>query len=147
MADKSCASPTIIVPGIPRPSGSKRAFIVAGKARIAPDNPEQRNWQRMVIECAVEAWGKRPVILGPVHLKARFYFPRPKSHYRKNGELRPNAIHYCPTKPDLDKLLRAVGDALSGIVWRDDSQVVSVSASKLYTEGPPEAAIEVNLAI
>lgn len=140
--------PTIIVPGIPRPSGSKRAFIVAGRARIAPDNPEQRNWQRLVTECAVEAWGDRPVILGPVCLEATFWFPRPKSHYRTSGFLKPAhyAGEFCLTKPDLDKLLRAVGDALSGIVWRDDSQVVQVRATKCYTVGHPQAELRISLA-
>ena len=138
--------PTIIVPGIPRPSGSKRAFIVGGRARIAPDNPEQRNWQRLVTECAVEVWGERQVILGPVFLCATFWFPRPKGHYRRDGSVRPDASDYCRTKPDLDKLLRAVGDALSGIVWRDDSQVVHVRAVKRYTAGHPQAELMISLA-
>lgn len=138
--------PTIVVPGIPRPSGSKRAFIIAGRARIAPDNPEQKQWQRLVTECAVEAWGDLPLMLGPVYLDAKFWFPRPKSHYRANGNLRPDASDYCRTKPDLDKLLRAVGDALTGIVWRDDAQIVLVTASKRYTVGHPQAELRISLA-
>jgi hypothetical protein len=35
-------------------------------------------------------------------------------------------------KPDLDKLVRAVGDALTGILYRDDAQIVSLNASKRF---------------
>lgn len=69
-----------------------------------------------------------------------FYLPRPRSHYRtgKNAELlRDNAPTYCPTKPDLDKLLRSTWDALTAAgVYTDDSRVVSANSIKLYADGP-----------
>ena len=47
-----------------------------------------------------------------------------------------------PTKPDLDKLERAIGDALTGIVFRDDSQIAWWSVWKVYGE-PARAHIEI----
>jgi Holliday junction resolvase RusA-like endonuclease len=38
--------------------------------------------------------------------------------------------------PDLDKLIRAILDALTGVVWRDDGQVVDIVASKVYADTP-----------
>lgn len=70
---------------------------------------------------------------GPVELVVRFYVPRPKSHYGAKG-LRPVAPSYPTVAPDVTKLLRAVEDALKGIVWRDDSQVVIQHAWKRYGE-------------
>jgi crossover junction endodeoxyribonuclease RusA len=138
--------PTILVPGLPRPAGSHRAFVIAGRARIAPANKEQRSWQRVVSECAAEAWTGREPLLGQIMLTATFLFPHPKSHYRSGvyaSQLKPQAPCHNSNKPDLDKLLRAVGDALTGIVWRDDSHVVVVHACKMYTTGGPCASIKV----
>lgn len=137
--------PVIIVPGVPVPAGSHRAFLIAGRARIAPANKMQRSWQRVVSECAAEAWQDREPILGSVFLDVVFHFSRPKSHYKTSGYLKKSAPICCATRPDLDKLLRAIGDALTGIVWRDDSQVVGVYARKFYTNGQPRATIRVNL--
>jgi Holliday junction resolvase RusA-like endonuclease len=59
----------------------------------------------------------------PVGVSFDFRFPRPRSHYGKRGLL-PSAPRHMVTKPDLDKLIRAALDALTGIIWRDDAQVV-----------------------
>jgi len=65
---------------------------------------------------------------GPVHIELEFVMPRPLSAPKRST---PPAVK----KPDLDKLQRAVFDAISSAgVWRDDSQVVSVVASKRLAE-------------
>lgn len=58
----------------------------------------------------------------PVWLELQFVFERGKTVTRKH--------HTIP--PDLDHLIRAVKDSLTGIAYEDDSQVTSVSASKVY---------------
>jgi Holliday junction resolvase RusA-like endonuclease len=72
----------------------------------------------------------------PVLVSLVFTFTRPKYHFNKHG-IRPGAPLFKQTKPDLDKLCRAVLDALteSGVL-RDDCLVVSLIASKLYGENP-----------
>lgn len=70
---------------------------------------------------------------GPICADMVFWEQRPKSHYRKNGALKPDAPSVPTKAPDLDKLVRSVGDALNGIVWRDDSQVATLVATKRYT--------------
>ena len=61
---------------------------------------------------------------GPVLLDLTFVLPRPKSL--------PKRVSYHLKKPDVDKLARCVLDGLTGVVYRDDSQVVTVSAHKRY---------------
>ncbi len=64
-----------------------------------------------------------------------FVFPRPKSHYRtgKNaGILRDDAPLYKDSTPDTDKLERAIGDALTGVVFSDDAKVAWWDARKMY---------------
>lgn len=73
----------------------------------------------------------------PIRLELGFYLLRPKSHFRggsRAGEMRADAPEYVTTKPDLDKLVRAVLDGLTGVLYRDDSQVATILAEKLYTD-------------
>jgi Holliday junction resolvase RusA-like endonuclease len=62
-----------------------------------------------------------------------FYTPRPAGHYGKRG-LRPGAPTRPTTRPDVLKLARAVEDACTGIVWRDDSQIVDEVLSKWFAD-------------
>lgn len=78
---------------------------------------------------------------GPLVLVVQFYVPRPKSHYGARG-LRPSAPDYPAVRPDVTKLLRAVEDACTGVVWRDDAQVVEQHAGKSYGE-PARAYVTV----
>jgi crossover junction endodeoxyribonuclease RusA len=78
----------------------------------------------------------------------RFVFPRPRSHYRtgKNQHLlRDSAPIWHATKPDVDKLCRAVFDSLSGVLIQDDSQIASLRAEKVYAD--PEDVPGVHVAL
>jgi Holliday junction resolvase RusA-like endonuclease len=87
--------------------------------------------------------GDRP-FSEPIHLDITFVFPRPAKHFTKKG-LRPDAPHFFYNAPDTDKLLRAIGDAGTGILWKDDKLIVSVASRKIYGENPG-ASVTVELA-
>lgn len=77
---------------------------------------------------------------GAYHLRCAFFFQRPKSHIIKNG-LAKNAPEHLVSRPDLDKLVRAVGDALTDAgAFIDDSRIVMITATKAY-EGESGARI------
>lgn len=81
----------------------------------------------------------------PVLVSLTFRFPRPRSHYGKRGLL-PSAPPAVSRKPDIDKLVRSVLDALTGLLWHDDSQVVGVMATKVWADHKPvglSATVEV----
>lgn len=78
---------------------------------------------------------------GPLELLVVFTVPRPKGHYGARG-LRPSAPEYPAVRPDVTKLLRAVEDACTGIVWRDDAQIIEQHATKRYGE-PASAWVRV----
>jgi Holliday junction resolvase RusA-like endonuclease len=68
-----------------------------------------------------------------------FYLRRPAEHFmpvnsrRSEVTLREDAPEYCEKTPDLDKLVRAIFDALTDAdVWNDDSQVVKLVTTKYY---------------
>jgi len=84
---------------------------------------------------------------GPLELDVLFVFGRPRSHFgtgRNAGRLKPSAPVYCSTRPDLDKLVRAIGDALAGIAVVDDAAFVQLVARKHY--GSPAAFVVVRRA-
>lgn len=64
----------------------------------------------------------------PITVDVDFTLSKPKS--------KPKWKLYPDVKPDLDKLVRAVFDSLSGIIWKDDSLVCELSASKIYGDNP-----------
>lgn len=74
------------------------------------------------------------LLFGPIAIQAAFYLPRVSSL--------PRTITAPIKKPDLDKLVRCLCDALTGVVYRDDSQVVEISVSKRF-DAAPHARIEV----
>lgn len=84
--------------------------------------------------CAMKEREHEP-FLGPVALAVLIVRQRPKSHYRTGkhaGELKPNVPNFVETTPDTLKVVRAVEDAMKGIVYRDDSQVAFHTMMKVY---------------
>lgn len=132
--------------GTPRPKGSHRAFIAGARAIVAPASRGERAWRETVSAIAVMAMDGYPPLEGPVTVTLDFFELRPKGHFRRSGALKPGA-QVRPTKaPDLDKLMRSVGDALNGVVWRDDSQVCEATIRKRYTsEAFPRAGVLVTV--
>lgn len=128
------------VPGAPASQGSKRAFVAGGKAVIVEDCARNRSWRLDVAAAAAAAMGPGPAFTGPVILSAQFHFPRPGAHFgsgRNAGCLRATAPRYPGRKPDLSKIVRALEDALTGIVYRDDAQIVMYDQIwKVYGDHP-----------
>ena len=127
------------VDGVPAPKGSARAIKRGGFAVLVASSSDankraQKSWADAVAWAAKAAMAGSPPLDGPVGVSVTFRMPRPPSVRRMLPEV----------KPDVDKLLRSTFDALSGIAFADDAQVVSVVAVKLYAfDGRPGASIEV----
>lgn len=147
---------SFFVEGVPAPQGSKTAMPVrkngqlTGKVNMIESSKALMPWRGIVAHHARVARSRtldRPYS-GPVRVVVTFWFDRPKSHYgtgRNAGTLKPSAPEHHVTKPDIDKLLRAILDALTmAMVYKDDSQVVEVVARKHYADSmPPGASITV----
>lgn len=117
------------VEGTPAPKGSMRAFRTKrGKVAVTHDNERTRLWEDAVAYHARRAMSYARRFLpyvGAMEVVLTFLLPRPKTV---------KCAH--PTaKNDLDKLTRTVLDALTGIVWEDDGQVVKLTAMKAYADG------------
>jgi Holliday junction resolvase RusA-like endonuclease len=126
------------VPGHPVAGGSKKGFPVHGRdgrlhVNVADTSgPKGKEW-RAAIRFAASEQTRRPLD-GALRLALWFFVPRPKGHTGKRGLL-PSAPTWPTTKPDVLKLARAVEDACTGILWRDDAQIVDEQLHKLYADG------------
>ena len=109
------------------PQGSTRAFITkSGRPIITHSNRNLKEWRKRI---ATEAQARRPPqwdMDSAILINLDFFMPRPKSLSKKVTE--------DVKRPDIDKLIRAVLDGLTGIFYSDDSQVVHLFASKKYVE-------------
>lgn len=146
------------VAGLPVPQGNLRAGLIAGRARLIHSGPKfgpLHAWREAIATEARRAieWeqlgGGRPgpvVMLGnSVEVRATFRLPRPLGHSGARG-LRPSAPAFPGRKPDLDKLGRALLDALTGVVFLDDAQVVDLIVRKRYADPgqQPGVAVEIS---
>ena len=122
------------VAGIPIPQGSMRGFVRGGHAVLTSDNPRLRGWRQDVTAALFEA--RHGVQLtGPVRLSVAFALPRPAGHFGVRGILASAPSRPIGARGDLDKLVRAIGDAATAAgVWRDDGQVVDCHSSKDWAE-------------
>ena len=131
----------IVVGGKPATAGSKKAFHSkkTGKTWVTDDCTRGKEWRATVRAAAVEQRITAELYRGPILLLVRFRLAHPKSHVRtgKNaGLLKSSAPVFPTTKPDTTKLLRAIEDALTGIIWEDDAQVVFQIVTKAYASFP-----------
>lgn len=125
------------VQGVPAPKGSMKAFVVgrvAPRAVVTHDNNERTKlWAGLVGEAARAAMEGRLMFRDQaVRVHVEFRLPRPVGHFKPGGELRRSSPHFPLVKPDLDKLVRATMDAIKGIVFDEDSRIVTLAASKYY---------------
>lgn len=110
------------VDGKPAPQGSKRAFKVGNRVNLVEMSKTLPEWRRRVTEAAKQAMGAKPPTVAPIALTVIFRLPKPAKP----------KWPIPATRPDLDKLLRSVNDAMTGIVYVDDSQIVTIVAEKRY---------------
>lgn len=138
------------VAGRPQPKGSTRAipYQRLGEARlrvrVTSDNRQVKPWQASVALAAQLAIRTaRPAIVtpagGPMRLAAVFQFARPQRLSARR------AVPAHVVKPDLDKLLRGLCDALTGVVWFDDAQVVEITATKTYARALADQGVRVTV--
>ena len=134
-----------LVYATPAPQGSMKAHVVRGKAYLSCDNRKTMPFRHAVTQVARRTLADMNLnepVAGkhiPVRLTAEFHLKRPPSVPKKR--LQPSV------KPDLDKCLRSLNDALTGVLWADDAQVTEIRARKVYATGPEHVVIAMEPAL
>lgn len=140
---------TFFVHGKAEPAGSKKSFAHPHTKKIVTidDNPKAGPWKKEVAAAcrtalAVNGYVKFPVYTEGValYVEMTFYIERPKYHYGtgKNADkIKEQFLYARPTvKPDTTKLVRCAEDALTGLAWHDDAQIVRQVNDKQYGDKP-----------
>ena len=117
------------VPG--KPKGKKSV----AEGPHGPYNPSSNEMRKF--EAIVRATKKIPEecakYRGPLKIHTRAYFARPLSHLKRHNKgLKSSAPRAMTNKPDADNIAKFVGDCLTGLAYRDDSQIVSNTSEKFW---------------
>ena len=128
------------IPGNPIAQGRPR-FARFGKFVKAYDPKDSSDFKSKVALFAQRCGFSRPE--GALTVTIVFYMKRPKYLSRKADSVDRIA---CFKKPDIDNLIKATFDGCKGILYTDDSQIQSVTASKYYHEigGQPRTEVTIN---
>ena len=135
---------TFCVPGMPVGKGRPKASRTPTGIRMR--TPEKTaHYENLVAMSAHAAMIKASItepLAGPVELTLVMDYKIPASWSKRAQERAQRGETHPTTKPDLDNVLKAIGDACNGIVWRDDAQIVVMLGAKAY--GPePKTTIRV----
>ncbi len=126
----------ITVMGKPSPAGSKRGWAIkkggvyTGKVAMQDACKKGKPHRKVVQDAARKAYNGKP-LLTPLKMDITFFVQRPKNHSGKHG-LKPSAPEFPTTRPDCLKLARHAEDSLTGIIYKDDSKIVTEIIRKRY---------------
>jgi Holliday junction resolvase RusA-like endonuclease len=124
--------------GNPAPKGSKRGFFNkhTGRVALVESSKREKPWRQDVMAAALSARNGAEPLDGPLVLRLVFTMPKPKSAPKSRRS-------YPDRKPDVDKLMRSVLDALvaAGVI-ADDARVVEVTRLAKVFPGEDREALE-----
>ena len=116
------------------PVGKQRARYVKRGNFVQTYTPDKtRNYESLIKEAAIEAMGSSEPLETPVTLYLYIRAPIPKSLPKKRIEACLNGLEKPIKKPDASNVLKSVEDAMNGVVYKDDSQIVNIHVSKVYS--------------
>ena len=142
-----CEAPpgcVFVVPGTPEPWRRARSH---GARRYT--DPRSTSYADRIRWAWTEA-GRVDFGDAPIQLAIAAAYPRPKTHLRRNGQLSAAGVRaIIPSRTDIDNVCKAVMDALNGLAWRDDRQVVDLTATKWWAplSDPTAAGVTVRIGI
>lgn len=118
-----------------KPVAKQRARVVRNHGRVRSFTPEATvNYELHVRMCAQEAMGGRDPFQQPVAMAVTVFVHPPQSWSAKRQRLAVEQMFMPTKKPDLSNILKSVEDGMNGVVYRDDSQIVSLNVVKQYSE-------------
>ena len=124
----------IVIPG--QPISKHRPRFSRHGRKVVTYSDQGDDYERIssIVECQTTIGS---IILGSVTVDMGFFFERPKSHFRTGryaGILKDSAPELHIVKPDVDNCIKWILDIFNDIIWKDDTQVVEITAKKMYAE-------------
>lgn len=133
--------------GTAAPKERARHRIVTPKGRkpfISVYTPKETvEYEKRVAAVAGQAWGRPEPSMRPIELQVTVVvaipdgWPKWKREAATRGEIAPTGV------PDLDNIVKAIQDGMNKVVYRDDGQIVSTDAVKMYATDGGAGHVEV----
>lgn len=125
----------LTIPGTPQGKGRARFSTRGGFARAF--TPEKTvAYEGLIAFAGQQAMDGRDLITEPVYVTVTAFFQIPASWPKKRKVAAATGMSWHTSKPDGDNIMKAVGDGLNGIIWKDDSQIAFSKVLKKYAETP-----------
>ena len=134
---------SFIVKGTPVPKARARLGRTWAGKRTAYTPKRTAEYEMLVARTAKDAMAGRPLMRGPVELRMAAHLPIPKSWPDEDRARAVAGLIWPTSRADLDNYVKSIKDALNAVVWNDDSQVVVLRASKVYTSCAPRVLVSV----
>ncbi len=126
---------TFKVDGTPVPKG--RARYARRGNFISTYTPEKtRTYETLIKDAAIEAMGASEALQTPVSLYLYIRVPIPASATKKRLQAIASGEEKPTKKPDASNILKSVEDAMNSVVYKDDSQIVNIHITKVYSSVP-----------
>ena len=120
------------IPG--KPIAKKRPRFAIRNGKGIAYNGQSTDEGKVILQLQKESeW--IGLIKKPVRIDMRFWFIRPKSHYKSNNikkDLKEGYSVYHMQKPDIDNLIKFYLDCMNGIIIEDDKQVIEINSGKYF---------------
>jgi len=125
---------TFTIPG--KPIGKERARTVRQNGAIRTYTPEKTAVYQQLVQWTYKGAGGPHYGKNPVAITIRAFFPIPKNTKKSERQDMLDDIVKPTVTPDADNIQKVICDALNGIAYEDDKQVVSSSVIKMYAQHP-----------
>lgn len=126
----------IFIPGKPQGKGRARAFKTRS-GHIGHYTPEKtRTYEGLIQTHAIEALGVVRATRRPIKLSLLINYEIPQGWQKWKIQAACEGLIAPTIKPDADNVVKAVKDALNGVAWKDDCQVVMMDIQKQYSITP-----------
>lgn len=128
---------TLTIPGEPCAQGRPR-FSTHGGFVKAYDPEKSRNYKAYVKMCVIKSMQEQGLTLTEkaLSIEVRAFMSIPSSKSKKFKQAAVLGIERPTKKPDVDNIFKCVTDAMSGIAYKDDKQIVAATVNKWYAEVP-----------
>lgn len=120
------------IQGEPMGKGRPR-FTKVGRTYTPKETSNYENWVKL---CFKETYPYATPTEERLRVYIDAFFTIPKSFSKKKKELAYDALISPTKKPDCDNIAKIILDALNGIAYKDDKQVVKLQVNKYYSEQP-----------
>lgn len=133
--------------GVPQGKSRARTFYNPKLGKHQSITPENTVLYENLVKTSFMAAENKQTFFNkePVEMYITAYFPIPKSTTKKDREKIRNKELFPIKKPDSDNIAKVICDALNGVAYHDDAQIVKLEVRKQYTEKEPKVVVALGL--